>query len=181
MSRWIGGFTVKTGLEVRSGQGSVQSGPDYGFVGLCSGECRRGFWKAVFDYPLTEIGTDVALFGQNVRKLWHAAILYALSCTPHSGEAIAKVKNAIQIETEDFKAIPLGISDDGTVEKDNRRIRLDFIDRAYTELAQNLEKSGRPLDAAAIYGKKLKLYDKARQLRKKRTFDFKANPHSRER
>jgi hypothetical protein len=169
LSRWIGGFSVKTGLETRSNDGSIQNGPDYGFIGLCSGECRREFWKAVFNYPLADVGTDVTQFGQNVRKLWQTAILNALNCTPHSGEAIAKVKYAIQIETQDFKAIPLGISDDGKLEKDIRRIRLYFIKRGYSALAGNLERCGRTLDAADIYRKKLKLYDKARQLRKRQT------------
>ena len=177
LSRWIGGFTVKTGLETRSFDGSVQNGPNYGFIGLCSGECRRKFWETVFSYPLADIGTDVTRFGQNVRKLWYAAILHALSRAPHSSGAIAKVKYAMQIETQNSKAIQLGISDDGTLEKDVSRIRMDFINRAYSALAGNLERRGRPLDAADIYGKKLKMYDKARKLRKRQTLDKKAHRH----
>jgi hypothetical protein len=121
----------------------------------------------VLEHPLTEIGTEIAQFGQNVRKLWHAAILHALSCSPHSGEATAKVQRAIQLESPDFKAIPLSINDDGTLETDISRIRLDFINRAYSALAENLEKCGRFLDAASIYSKKLRLYDKAKQLRRR--------------
>jgi len=167
LPRWIGGFSVKTGSETLSSDGSVRKGPDYEFIGLCSGQCRREFWKAVLEQPLADIGTEIAQFGQNVRKLWHAAILHALSCTPHSWEATVKVQHAIQIETPDFKAVPLSINDDGALEKDISRIRLDFINRAYLALAENLEKCGRFLDAANIYSKKLKLYDRAKQLKRR--------------
>jgi hypothetical protein len=174
LPRRIGGFTVKTGLETRTFDGSAQDAPNYGFIGLCSGECRREFWKAAFNYPLVDIGTDVTLFGQNVRKLWYAAILHALSCAPDSGGAIDKVKYAMQIETQDHKAILLGIGDDGTLDKDLSRIRMDFINNAYLALAKNLERNGRPLDASEIYRKKLKMYVKARQLRNRQTLNRQA-------
>jgi hypothetical protein len=156
-------------LETRSFDGSVENGPTYGFIGLCSGECRREFWKAVFNYPLLDIGTDVTRFGQNVRKLWYAAILHGLSCAPHSSGAIAKVKYAIQIETQNFQAILLGIDDDGTLDEDISPIRMDFINRGYLALARNLERCGRPLEASDIYRKKLKMYEKARQVGKRQT------------
>jgi hypothetical protein len=44
-------------------------------------------------------------------------------------------------------------------------VATEFVKGGYSALALNLEKCGRPLDAAEIYEKKLKMYDKARLLR----------------
>ncbi len=59
----------------------------------------------------------------------------------------------------------MGFLDDGTLEVNCRDFVTEFAQLGYSALALNLEKCGRPLDAAKIYEEKLKMYHKARLLR----------------
>jgi hypothetical protein len=56
----------------------------------------------------------------------------------------------------------------------DRKYQNDLRDRfcyqALLNLAGNVERAGRPLDAAEIYEKQLRMYDKARELRARRAF-----------
>jgi lysine biosynthesis protein LysW len=53
----------------------------------------------------------------------------------------------------------------------NKKFKSDLFNKVHThallQLAANVEAAGRPLDAAKIYEKNLKMYDKARELREK--------------
>lgn len=51
--------------------------------------------------------------------------------------------------------------------KDKSDLRYRFRNRVLLLLASNMERVGRPLDAANVYEKELKMYDKARTLREK--------------
>ena len=126
----------------------------------------RILWNLVLKYPLTDIGTDITDFGINLRKLLNYAVLNVLTNNANSStKAIDGVKWAIENETREYGAILMGILDDGTLESDCRDEIVEFTKLGYSALAINLEKCGRPLDAAEIYEKKLKMYDKARLLR----------------
>jgi DNA-directed RNA polymerase subunit RPC12/RpoP len=166
LPKWAGWFNAKTRVE------TTETQQIYSSIGFCSASCSLAFWGEVRRYPLEEIGTDTTHFAQNLRKLWYKAILRSLACSPTRSEAaITAVNLAIQLETKNYKAIPLGITDDGTFVEDAAskvgNITLEFVNRGHLTLAQNLEKCGRPLDAADIYEKYLRNYDKARQLREK--------------
>jgi hypothetical protein len=153
-------------LQVKS---TMENGLDeakYKYVHFCSKSCSDIFWNTVAKYPLDEIGTDIANFGMNLRKLLYSAILNALNFDVNLRvDAINKVERAIEIETEDYAAILVGLLDDGSLQSDVRVEIAEFVKRGYSTLALNLEKCGRPQDAAEIYEKKLKMYDKARLLR----------------
>jgi len=158
---WLDLLKVKTTVETSERKAG------YEYMGFCSDACKDAFWGNVMDYPLDDIGTDVNHFVQNLRNLFYAAILQALNGNPQTpADILDKVKKAKEIETQNFEAIPVGILNDGIIVVRIDRPRFDFIDHAYSALVQNLERCGCPLDAD-IYEKKLKLYDKARQLRKK--------------
>ena len=57
----------------------------------------------------------------------------------------------------------MGLLDDCTFESDCWTVIAEFTKLGYSALALNLEKCGRPLDAAEIYEKKLKMYSLARK------------------
>jgi DNA-directed RNA polymerase subunit RPC12/RpoP len=158
LSEAVGFFLVKQRKETR------EAPPPYGIMGFCSEDCSDAFWQRVMGYSFDDIGTESARFVQNLRKLWHKAIIDALEYSPRPSDGISKVKRAILNDSPDAHGVPLGIRDDGTlVYKEGHNV--DFINREYAALARNLEKCGRPLDAADIYERNLKLYDKARALR----------------
>jgi hypothetical protein len=158
---WFGSFAVKDKMETE------QKDAGYVLLGFCSEPCSDSFWQAVLNYSLAEVGTDINRFGKNLRKIFYSAILNAFNSNPSlRAEAIESVKWAIDNETETYRAIQMGL-DDGTLEPDKKDLINDFVKRGYSTLALNLEKCGRPLDAAEIYEKHLKLYDKARLLREK--------------
>ena len=141
----------------------MQSPPRYGNVGFCSEACSNAFWNDVMSCPLEGVGTDVGDFSRNMGRLYLAAVLEALNRDPKNREqAIARVKRALEINTDSYSALPMG--DGGTLYKSSPRL-LDFVRLGYHALALNLEKCGRRQDAADIYEKRLQMYDKARQLR----------------
>jgi hypothetical protein len=152
-------FEVKTTME-------NEQGAKYGRFDFCSKSCSEGFWNSVLNYPLTDIGTEIKDFGINIRRLLNSAILAALNLEAESREyAINTVKGAIENETMDYSAFWMRLYSDGSPEPDCRAEIIRFTKLGYSALALNLEKCGRPSDAAEIYEKKLKMYDKARLLR----------------
>ncbi len=105
------------------------------------------------------IETDVSNFDKNWVTYWNESILAAL--TESQGVQVEKIRNAANIHTEKFAGYPWVDSSNrplGQVNKSKLNARL--------ALAQNLIRCGRDLDAASIF-EKLKIYDKARELRKK--------------
>jgi hypothetical protein len=143
-----------------------QSEAEYRRFDFCSKSCSEIFWNLVLNYPLTDIGTEIADFEINIRKLLNSAILDALNRDANlRKDAINKVKWAIENETKDYSAFPMKLYSNGTPEPDCRTEIIKFTKLAYSALALNLEKCGRPSDAAEIYEKRLKMYDKARLLR----------------
>jgi len=160
--KWPGYFLVKSEKETE------EKGAKYQMIGFCSEFCSNSFWDTIMKYPCSEIGTDINEFSKNLRKLYYIAVLNALNGNPVVREqAINRVKWAMSIETDICKALPLGIHADGTWGEEAGDIHRAFGKHGYLGLAANLEKCGRPLDAAEIYEKHLKMYDKARQLREK--------------
>ena len=160
LPQWSDSLQVKNVIE--NGLDAAK----YKHVHFCSKSCSDFFWNFVAKYPLDEIGTGISNFGTNLRKLLYAAILTALNLdVNHRADAINKVERAIEIETENNAAILVGLLDDGSLQSDARVEIAEFVKRGYSTLALNLEKCGRPQDAAEIYEKKLKMYDKARLLR----------------
>jgi hypothetical protein len=160
LPEWPDSILVKSTMEFD------QSQAKYEFINFCSISCSEIFWHLVENYSLEEIGTDIPNFGRNLRNLFYSAILDAFQKEPYlRSDAINKVNWGIKNDTSDFVAIPLGLSDDGTIAPDCWDITPEFVKRGYSALALNLEKCGRILDAAKIYEEKLKMYDKARILR----------------
>lgn len=140
----------------------------YSLIGFCSESCTSNFWQTVMTYPLSEIGTDIHEFPKNIRQLFYKAILNTLrSNSSLRQQAIDEVMWALRIETGRYRAIAMGMRDNGTFTSEQGLPVRAFVNRGYSALAQNLEKCGRPLDAAEIYEKHLKMYDKARQLRER--------------
>lgn len=131
-------------------------------MGFCSPECLQRFKQELFEYPVEEIsqvlGTDVGNFRKNAQKVAKQAVLRTLTnCSPKPDvQRINKIKQAPSEEiycTGDDEGNPIGVL-------------LEFREHSRTMLAQNLERSGRFLDAAKVY-EELKMYDKAGELRKK--------------
>ena len=158
---WCGKVTCEKCLPVWPDSFSIKSTngeAKYEPIPFCSMSCGDSFWQTVMNYPLENIGTDIQGFDKNFRKLFYYAILNALNLEPKlRAEAMDKVNQAIDKDTEDFIAIPMP--------SHRPNVATEFTERGYSVLASNLEKCGRPLDAAEMYEKKLKMYDKARLLR----------------
>jgi len=129
----------------------------------CSKQCAQKFEQKVLDYSLGEIGTELNYrFMERVKELWHEACIAALDINDPwrrnwSDWVKKKGKDIMlnQIVSKSF--IGEYVSD----------LRDKFYERALLALANNMEAVERPLDAAMIYEKHLKMYEKARELRKK--------------
>ena len=148
---WPDSFPVKSTKETGTSEAKYERIP------FCSKTCGDSFWQFILNYPLTEIGTDTQGFEKNLRKLFYSAILDALKEKVNlRAQAIDKVNLAIDKDTEAFAAIPIS---------DCPKVATEFAKLGYYALASNLEKCGRPLDAAKIYEEKLRQYDKAKLLR----------------
>jgi len=131
----------------------------------CSARCRQEFEQQVLTLPLGDIGTELdSKFESCAREYWYDACTAALSANDETHGSWMRLlagqgKNYAMhvMETSD-------ISSDG---KNRNDLRQRFQARALAQLASNIERAGRPLAAAIIYEKNLKMYDKARQLREK--------------
>jgi hypothetical protein len=163
LPEWIGWFSVKEKMETASNEA------EYRKIGFCSEICGENFWQKVMNYPLVDIGTEVNEFGENLRRLFYSAVLDALSrSTGQNEDAINRVAWAVENDTFDYRALIVDLGDNGMLEPVCGYEHIgDFTVRGYSALALNLEKCGRPLDAAEIYEKHLRMYDKARSLREK--------------
>jgi DNA-directed RNA polymerase subunit RPC12/RpoP len=152
---WHSGFEVKNKMDK----------DELDFVGFCSQKCEQDFIKTVLDYPIPSVGTDTDNFTVKIRKLYYKAVLNALKKEPEiRAEAIRKVETAIELETDDYVGIVMGLEIDGTL-SDEYEVAHDFIKKCYQSLSENLEKCGRYSDSAKIFETKLNEYEKARQLR----------------
>ena len=157
---WPDSFPVKSTMETGTSEAKYERIP------FCSKSCSEIFWNLVLKFPLADVGTDIDDFGINLRRLLNLAILNALSRDSNLRfDAINRVNWAIKNETRAYAAIPMGLLADGSLVSDCKDKITEFSKRGYSALALNLEKCGRSLDAAEIYEKKLKMYDKARLLR----------------
>lgn len=129
----------------------------------CSVKCRQEFEQQVLAFPLGEIGTELDWrFESCARDSWYDACIAALDDRTretwmHMSKGYGRNYAMHVKEIKD-------ISSDG---KNRSDLRQRFYARALVQLAGNMEAVGRPLDAACIYEKDLKMYDKARQLREK--------------
>lgn len=132
----------------------------------CSQECVDAFAKKVMDYPMiADVGTDTVNFGRNAFKLWEKAVLKAFTEAPSRNQAIVRmVEKAMRLDTEKARSLLTRRLENGIAVPGGFMDR--FRDHALLVMAQNLEQAGRPLDAATGY-ERLKMYDKARQLREK--------------
>ncbi len=98
--------------------------------------------------------------------MFFSAVLNALD-SKISQEAIKLVSWAIENDSKDYRAILVDLGDNGLLDSECGQDIDDFVKRGYSALAFNLEKCGRPLDAAKIYEEQLKMYEKAKLLREK--------------
>jgi DNA-directed RNA polymerase subunit RPC12/RpoP len=130
----------------------------------CSEECARIFEQKVLDYPLKDMGTDLDTeFYSLENQLWYDACIAALNEDDSSRVSWFSL-------LKDGKDYAMRIMDIETQSSDGKQksdLRENFLKRALLALACDIEAVGRPLDAAKIYEKNLKMYDKARELREK--------------
>jgi len=131
----------------------------------CSEQCAQKFEQKVLDYPLEEIGTELDYrFEARVNEIWHEACIAALDMNDpwrkNWSDWLKKFGKDVMLHQIDSKSFH------GKYVSD---LRERFYNRALLMLASNMEAVGRPLDAAMIYEKHLKMYDKARELREKQT------------
>jgi DNA-directed RNA polymerase subunit RPC12/RpoP len=135
----------------------------YEVEGFCSDACFYQFWYKVQEYPMDEVGTDIAEFSGKIIWLWNQAILNAVAnANPYvAKDLVPKVNNAIRLQSQRYPAIPWWDS----TGKPLWTYR-NFHDKAKSTLAQNLERCGRVQDAAKIF-EELRMYDKARELRER--------------
>jgi len=128
----------------------------------CSHECFQKFEQKVLDYPMRNIGTVLdSEFYDLEDKLWHSACIEALSeDDPWRQRWLDLLKQGLAIRV-------VHIDTKSSDNKHQSDLGVKFRKRTLLELARNIEAVGRPLDAAEIYEKELKMYDEARELRRK--------------
>jgi len=130
----------------------------------CSEECARRFEQKVLDYPLKDIGTDLDdAFHSLENQLWYDACIATLG---KDDPILAAWLNLLK-QDKDYAMRIMQIKSESSDTKRRGDLRDKFLNRALLALAHNMEAVGRPLDAAKIYEKNLKMYDKARALREK--------------
>lgn len=147
-----------------AGRSDVQ--PSYETLVACSSKCSEDFAQKVLDYPaIADIGTDTENFGRNARELFNKAVMKAFNEASGKNHLIIRtVEHANELDTKQYNAFVTRRLDKGNWVTGGLMDR--FAERARLACAQNLERVGRPLDAANGY-EKLKMYDKARELREK--------------
>jgi len=130
----------------------------------CSAQCRNKFEEQVLNYPLENIGTDTGTEFKSVEiELWYKACMSAFDANDPSKKAWTDlqklgIKSAMDI---------MDIQTTSSNHKHESDLYDRFLARVLLALAGNMERAGRPLDAAKIYEKELKMYDKARELRER--------------
>ncbi len=155
---------AKCGLYVLT---ALDSGPVHNYISdkwACSDQCRLQFGAQVLAYPLENLGTELGTeFNTIENALFHKACFATMNKADSARKrwekserlGIDKALQTIEIQT---------MSSDQKFDTD---LRDKFRAYALRTLASNIEKTGRPLDAAKIYEKELKMYDKARELRER--------------
>ncbi len=156
MPSWHGLLWFKADFE-----GTKNVNALYETVGFCSSKCYEKFWDKVLSFPADNfVETDISNFEKNWVRYWNESILSALpEC--QGGEQVEKARSAAKMHTKGFVAFPWLSSPNKFIEPAQKSWH-----NASIALAENLIRCGRDLDAATIY-EKLKLYDKARELRRK--------------
>jgi DNA-directed RNA polymerase subunit RPC12/RpoP len=135
-----------------------------GFDWACSAECRKKYEEQVLSYPLDNIGTVTgAEFNSNVNEFWYKACMAALNKNNSSWEFWRE----LQKHGMEYSMRLMNIETRSSNHKHTSDLFDRFLAYAFQVLASNIERAGRPLDAADIYEKKLKMYDKARVLRER--------------
>jgi DNA-directed RNA polymerase subunit RPC12/RpoP len=130
----------------------------------CSAECRRKFEEQVLNYPLVNIGTEAgAEFDSIETELWYKACMSVLDTNDPTRKAWTDMQKFGIKYIMDIMVIQTTSSN----HKHESDLHDRFLARALLVLAGNMERAGRPLDAAKIYEKELKMYDKARELRER--------------
>lgn len=130
----------------------------------CSAECKRKYEQKVLEHPLGDIGTELNdAFRKLENELWHEACCSALDrndpqqqnwtiLTRHGRDYATRIMEIYETSPHCY-----GKSD----------LRERFRNRVLLVMASNMENVGRPLDAANVYEKELKMLDKAKALRQK--------------
>jgi uncharacterized protein (DUF983 family) len=157
---------VLTGfLEIKKNWESEGSAPYYS-ENFCSPNCHYQFWQRVLAYPMAyEIGTDVEKekVNKNVVMLWNKAIrnAFTFGSNPNLANFLPIVDYALKIHTSQCPAFKWWDSSNNLLPTFQ-----EFVTKAKTTLANNLEQCGRTQDAAKIF-EEMRMYDKARELREK--------------
>jgi hypothetical protein len=156
MPHWQGNLVFKAVIEGKQREDAI-----YEAVGFCSKNCSAQFWEKVLSFSAENfVETDTANFHENWIRYWNSSILSALP--QNQGDPLVeKVRQAVRIHTTRFVGFPWVDSSNMIIPQAKKS-----ADKARLALAQNLIRCGRDLDAANIF-EKLKLYDKARELREK--------------
>jgi DNA-directed RNA polymerase subunit RPC12/RpoP len=130
----------------------------------CSEECARRFKQKVLEYPLKDIGTDLDdEFYSLENQLWYDACIAALK----KSDPLQAAWLDLLKQGKDYAMRIMDMKTESSDGKHKSDLRDRFLNQAFLVLACNMEAVGRPLDAAKIYEKNLKLYDRARELREK--------------
>lgn len=130
----------------------------------CSRQCAEKFEQEVLGYPLENVGTELnEEFDFQVNKLWHEACIAAL----HRGDPAHAAWSYLLKQGVDYAMRIIDIKSRSHDGKHATDLHDKIYKSALLALAHNMELVGRPLDAAIIYEKHLKMYDKARELREK--------------
>lgn len=162
LPEWVDWLNIKVRMENSNEKAGFEK------IGFCSKSCSKEFWNLVMAYPLDSIGTNMDQFPKKARKLYYLAVIKAFNVNKNikvRKEVIEKINRALNLETDYGCAIIMGMNHDGTVKPEWTRTQKS-IKLTNLALASNLEKCGRPLDAAQIF-ENLLMYDKAKKLREK--------------
>lgn len=130
----------------------------------CSAACRKRFEEQVLNYPLEYLGTGLgAEFNSIENELWNKACMTALNLNDPLRKEWSRLEKIGISRALSTMSIETTTSD----RKYQNDLRDRFCYHALLKLAGNIQRAGRPLDAAEIYEKQLRMYDKARELRER--------------
>jgi len=130
----------------------------------CSTECRQKYEQKVLEHPTGDIGTELnAAFRSIENELWHEACFSALD----KNDLEWKNWKSLLKNGRDYATRIMEINTTSSDGKERNDLRDRFRRRLFLSLASNMQRVGRPLDAAIVYEKELKMYDEARTLREK--------------
>jgi len=137
---------------------------DFEYKWACSKQCAEKFEQKVLNYPLKNVGTELDdEFDSHVNELWYEACINAL----HKDDPTRANWFRLLKYGKNYAMRIMHIDSKSSNGKHKTDLHDKFWNRALLALARNMEAVGRPLDAAIIYEKHLKMYEKARELREK--------------